>query len=366
MELVIIFCLLALVIAAGWLTVSACVVWVENDDYDTEDEGEKYDTIPTSIVTRSGPMYVVEKVIDQRGSGIKVLLTRCATPLATNSICYSMCEPRVVIKMVPRVPPSKTKKYVWNVHHEIAAMQLAENIPGVVDLIEYTQDDLYTYLVMSYLPGGDLFARVDKTTKGLDEATARIYFQSIVSSLTKMKQLGLAHHDISLDNMMLDDDDKVHLIDLGMSIKTESDTVTALAVPHLYGGKSSYIAPELAHMKSAVNVFAADVWSLGVCLYNMLTAAPLYERPFDSTFSTMEKRGGMMSILKSDEKYYGRHFSPQVKKLLCWMLDPDPRRRPSFEQILDHPFLTCAEDSGADTKSGDSFLSSIAKALRYY
>lgn len=151
-------------------------------------------------------------------------------------------------------------------------------------MIECAKDDHYTYIVMSHLSGGDLFSRVENTT-GLDESTGRVHFKSITSTLMMMKQqCGLAHHDLSLDNIMLDTAGAVHLIDLGMSVKMPgekpNEMVTALTVPHLYGGKSSYMAPELARMRSAVNVYAADVWSLGICIYNLLTAAP----PIRATF----------------------------------------------------------------------------------
>jgi serine/threonine protein kinase len=370
MELLALIFFLGVMLAACWVTVNMWFVqwkWMngkewygEESDEEEEEEGEEQEEeekekerskstlppIPTSISsTRDGPIYIIERVIDRRASGIQLLLARAATPEAPNSICFTMCEPRVVIKVVPRVPLNKGhKKYNFNVQHEIAAMQLTADTPGVVDMIECAKDDHYTYIVMSYLSGGDLFSRVEDTC-GLDEDTVRGYFKSIVSTLMMMQQqCGLAHHDISLDNIMLDASGAVHLIDLGMSIKMPGEKpgemVTALTTPHLYGGKSSYIAPELARMRSVVDVYAADVWSLGVCLYNMLTAAPLYEQPFDSTFRTMETRGGMKSILKVDEVQYGRRFSPQAKKLLCWMLDPNPRRRPTFEQILNHPFVT--------------------------
>lgn len=333
----------------AWLNswILFCRYGDEEEDDEMEIKKIKLPPIPRNITaTRDGLIYVVEKVIDQRVSGIKVVLARAATPDSHNSIVVTMCEPRVVIKIFPRhVPSNNRKKYQFNVQQEIAALQLTSDIPGVVDMIECANDDNYTYIVMTHLSGGDLLSRVENTS-GLAEDIVRGYLKSIVTTLkTMQEQCGLVHHDLSLDNMMLDGNGALHLIDLGLSIKIPGDTqlATSLVVPQLYGGKSSYIAPELARLKPVVNVYAADVWSLGVCLYNLLTAAPLYERPFDSTFNTMETRGGIKSILKMDEIQYGRHFSPQAKNLLCTMLDPDPCKRPSFKKILDHPFVTGVE-----------------------
>jgi serine/threonine protein kinase len=364
------FIVVPVIVSSGILSAGvfiACVYRWKPDDDDEEEDDEidvkKLPPIPSSIQMER-LIYVVEKVVDTRLSGVQVVLARAATPVSKNSICFTVCEPYVIIKVVPRI--IKRKKYQFDVQHEIVALQLTSEIPGVVDMIECVSDDYYTYIVMKYLSGGDLFSLVENTS-GLNEEIVRGYFKSIVTTLKMMQEkCGLAHHDISLDNMMLDSTGAVCLIDLGMSIRIPGNAklATSLIVPQLYGGKSSYMAPEIARMKPVVDVYAADVWSLGVCLYNLLTASPLYDKPFDATFCTIETKGGIKSILKMNEKRYGRHLSPQAKDILCMMLHHDPHKRPSFAKLLNHPFVTGVVGAGAiRVLSNDSMTTKVIQYM---
>jgi len=173
-------------------------------------------------------------------------------------------------------------------------------------------------------------------------------FSSSSSRLLWMKHsAGLAHHDLSLENIMLTDQqqEEVTIIDLGMCLRvppssSTSTTTTSWPVrltPQRCRGKAAYVAPEVVR-EEACDPFASDIWSLAVCLYAMLTGRPLYNSPEDQAFRVMASSGGSRKIIDVYETH-GLLVSPVAKDLLCRMLHADPTKRPTLEEVLLHPFL---------------------------
>lgn len=84
---------------------------------------------------------------------------------------------------------------------------------------------------------------------------------------------------------------------------------------------------------------AADVWSLGVCLYNLLTGLTLYSHPRDPAFRVLAtERHGARRLLRHHIQNYAVQLDPAAAHLIAWMLNPEPARRPTYEEILQHPW----------------------------
>lgn len=216
---------------------------------------------------------------------------------------------------------------------ELEKFQKASTLEGVIPLLRCLQDKEYLYLIMPYMKKGDLFSLVEKRGE-LPEDQARTYLKKMADILIRLKQtFGIAHHDVSLENFMINDENDLLLIDFGISVCDEDKDKQH---PHIYYGKPCYVAPELVHYNKDPDLYASDVWSLGVCFYNMLTAALLYEKPSTPEFRLLEK-GCAYSILKQDKA-----ISPEARWLICRMLNPDPSRRPPLHDI---PMLSCKENN---------------------
>lgn len=223
----------------------------------------------------------------------------------------------VAIKELPLVRKHCNKTNHWE---EAVALQRASNVEGVIPLLDCMQDRDHLYLVMPYRRHGDLFSLVQKSP--LPEPMARHYLYQMVEILLRLKQrYQMAHHDVSLENFMLMGD-SLQLIDFGICVWE------GRAQPSLYCGKPCYVAPELVHHREYVDIYAADIWSLGVCFYSMLTAMPLYENPMDSVYPLLED-GRTKALL-----HRNRWISREAKWLLYRMLHPDPACRPTLEEML--------------------------------
>ncbi|CAG9464548.1 unnamed protein product [Pedinophyceae sp. YPF-701] len=136
---------------------------------------------------------------------------------------------------------------------------------------------------MDFVPGGELFHLVS-ARKRLPEAEAMCYFAQAVEALHFAHGAGIAHRDLKLENILLDrcphpwePPARVRIADWGCS----KDMVQSLAGRTMVG-TCAYVAPEVlrtAHSGETYDGAAADVWSLGVVLYTMLTGCYPFQDP---------------------------------------------------------------------------------------
>jgi serine/threonine protein kinase len=94
----------------------------------------------------------------------------------------------------------------------------------------------------------------------------------------------LVYRDISLENLVISRDGKARLIDMGSSFVVDKDGICH-DEHYSFMGKLTYMPPELALDRTVrVNLYAVDVWALGLCLFMMLTGHPLYEDIWDAYY----------------------------------------------------------------------------------
>ena len=321
--------------------------------------------------------YAIDSIIkDQPKTGVMVLIAFPITPVlhageSHDECSYMACGEAspVVIKAVPLHPINKRSSPTsFRAHHavagdeplsEIGALQILQQYRPhhhhshhVNYLMDCMQDRHYIYMVFPFLSGGDLFSRVKAArVRGLSDSQASWYLRQMAEGLLYMKEVaGMAHHDVSLENAMVSDDNVVKIIDFGMCIGVPfkaAPTATAAAngsssgpiylTPQRCRGKPSYVAPEVVR-EEACDPFASDIWSLGVSLYSMLTARPLYSSPKDTSFN-MLAQGQVEKVVDTYESYGLPQLSPDARHLVCAMLQADPAKRPTLEEVLLHPFL---------------------------
>jgi serine/threonine protein kinase len=138
--------------------------------------------------------------------------------------------------------------------------------PYACELHGVFRDSENTYVCSSLATKGDLFAWCDKDPKpgsAREEVMIPLAVQ-IFSAVRLLHELGIAHRDLSLENILLTEvegDTRVQLIDFGMS------TTTRFCRKEVRG-KQSYQAPEM-HTAPQYDAFLADAFSLGVVLFAM-------------------------------------------------------------------------------------------------
>ena len=139
--------------------------------------------------------------------------------------------------------------------------------PNIANVSDYGEDGGTHYIAMDYIEGRDL-ARILRTEAPLDPERAVAICSEICEALAHAHEAGIVHRDIKPANVILDESDRVKVTDFGIARATGDSTLTATGSVI---GTVQYIAPEQA---TGTKVGPqADLYSLGVVLYEMLTGS---------------------------------------------------------------------------------------------
>ncbi|KAF0682859.1 Aste57867_25046 [Aphanomyces stellatus] len=201
----------------------------------------------------------------------------------------------------------------------------------ILNLIDDFTQDGFEHLVLEYCSNGELFDLVDDMPEGhLDAQDAEKYFQQICDAVQYMHSRGIAHCDLSLENVLVDAHGVLKVSDFGLSMAIEKRRRHAV-------GKMFYMAPEM-HTGQTYNPVKADVWSLGVMLFIMLTGNPPVESSEEdnSVIQFVRERGWRALVSAWD---FNDLISPDAMDLLEKMLQLNPSERCSMSDVLSHPFM---------------------------
>ncbi|CAG11191.1 unnamed protein product [Tetraodon nigroviridis] len=180
------------------------------------------------------------------------------------------------------------------------------------------------FMVMEYCTGGELFDYIIAKDR-LSEEETRVFFRQIVSAMAYVHSQGYAHRDLKPENLLIDEDHNLKLIDFGLCAITKGlgyELMTCCGSP-------AYAAPELIQGKAYIGS-EADVWSMGVLLFALLCGY----LPFDDDNCMILYR--KITRGKYDNP---RWLSPGSILLLNQMMQVDPKRRLTVEQLLGHPWV---------------------------
>ncbi|KAL9553344.1 hypothetical protein MBANPS3_003343 [Mucor bainieri] len=220
--------------------------------------------------------------------------------------------------------------------------------PFLVTLWDAFQDDSHLFMVMDYVPGGELFSILRKQKK-FSEQTAKFYAAEVLLALAYLHENGIVYRDLKPENILIDARGHVKLTDFGFAKRVDDMTWTVCGTP-------DYLAPEIILSKGYTK--AVDWWGLGVLIFEMVVGrAPFIDKnPVNLYQKILECRVDWPEDMSADLKdllqnlltadIEGRYTSQEIKEH-AWFADSN------FDQVLKRkvkpPYIPKVKDDGDTT-----------------
>jgi serine/threonine-protein kinase len=210
------------------------------------------------IGTRLGPYEIIEEI----GRGGMATVYRAYQPSIGRY---------VAVKVIHRAISSDTKA-LERFQREARLIARLEH-PHLLPVYDYDGTHEPPYIVMRYLEGGTVKEILDQTKLPIIDVS--YLMRQVASALDYAHRLGVIHRDIKPSNIMIDQDGNAFLMDFGIArmaaSSSEGLTQTGFAV-----GTPGYMAPEQGMGMDNIDL-RADIYSLGVMVYQMLTSKMPYQ-----------------------------------------------------------------------------------------
>ena len=220
------------------------------------------------------------------------------------------------------------------------------NHPNITKILELFEEKEYILIIMEYINGGNLFSFLKKH-RTVSEKTAKLLYKQIILGIKYMHEQNIVHRDIKLENILIDLNNNIKICDFGIGRVLSSPDQPLFD----QCGTPMYIAPEilLCSKDKGYKGFPVDIWSSGIVLYILLSGT----LPFSFKNTSESLMGSKESKIEEDnnnslELQYSivnnepkeiENLSNEGKDLLRKILQKDPKKRITCEEILNHPWM---------------------------
>ncbi|KAA1042747.1 Stk1 family PASTA domain-containing Ser/Thr kinase [Macrococcus equipercicus] len=176
---------------------------------------------------------------------------------------------RAAVKII-NIPPNDKERAVQRFEREVQnATSLSH--PNIVQVIDVDEDDHHYYLIMEFIEGPTLSEYI-KENGPLSVDEAILFTKQILRGIGHAHHHMIIHRDIKPQNILLTEDKELKITDFGIA---RALSETAMTQTNHVMGSVHYLPPEQAKGKAADE--SADIYSIGIVLYEMLTGHPPYE-----------------------------------------------------------------------------------------
>ncbi|VTU35192.1 Serine/threonine-protein kinase PknK [Variovorax sp. PBL-H6] len=275
------------------------------------------------------------------------------TPICKNGPYIYRCGTRtVVVKSLHHDDKEKAPQALREARvHAHVTMGKPEHIVGLLGIVQTPEAG--PMMVLQHAPNGDAnkaLLKLQKLGSARASHSLMTMFANMVTGAKNAHAQGVMHLDLKPENYALDENGAPLLIDFGTSRATLAKTMLSPT------DSPEFSAPELINgLNNAGTItFEADIWSLGVVLYQFnsprfdgqdSTDDPRRLLPFPhqgfntvtvnliNDFITKDERGRLQQLGFDPDNPLPLH------QLIIQMLDPNPSRRPSLTDVLEHPSI---------------------------
>ncbi|KAI9029838.1 kinase-like domain-containing protein [Phycomyces nitens] len=267
-----------------------------------------------------------------KGSGGSVRLIRRSTDNKTFA----------VKQFRHRFPKESVKEYTKKVTTEFCIGSILHH-SNIIEALDIIQEGNLFYEIMEFAPN-DMFSIVMSAKMTAKEISC--CYRQFLNGVHYLQSMGIAHRDLKLDNMVLDERGIVKIIDFGCAtvIRHPYEKMNRLSTGLC--GSDPYIAPE-QYSKTEYDASLSDVWSCGIIFICMTIrrfpwkiAIPDKDKTYSDYLRVCLTGTGTIPLFQLLPGY--------SREIISRMLVPEPDKRWTIEQILGDEWLDSIETCTAD------------------
>ncbi|KAK6939814.1 Protein kinase domain [Dillenia turbinata] len=217
---------------------------------------------------------------------------------------------------------SQAKQSISQLEQEIALLSQFEH-ENIVQYLGTDKDESKLYIFLELVTKGSLASLYQRYY--LRDSQVSAYTRQILCGLKYLHDRNVVHRDIKCANILVDASGSVKLSDFGLAKATTLNDVKSCK------GTACWMAPEVINLKNQGYGLAADIWSLGCTVLEMLTRRIPY--------SDLEWMQAAYKIGKGIPPSVPDTLSREAKDFIMQCLKVNPDERPTAAQLLDHPFV---------------------------
>ncbi|KAL2757410.1 hypothetical protein ACRALDRAFT_1079645 [Sodiomyces alcalophilus JCM 7366] len=214
---------------------------------------------------------------------------------------------------------------------EVNALKLlsesaAKNINHVIDALPVGQS---MWMITEYCAGGSVATLMRPTAPGgLQEKWIIPILREVAEAIFWVHRQGIIHRDIKCANVLVTESGSVQLCDFGVAgiIETQFDKRTTFI------GTPNWMAPELFDQDKSYGT-EVDIWAFGSLVYEIASGLP----PYAMAGLDIYQLGNQLKV--NAPRLHGDQYSDQLRSLVAYCLEEDPRQRPNIEQVQAHPYI---------------------------
>lgn len=210
--------------------------------------------------------------------------------------------------------------------------------PNIIKMIDITEIDGKSYIILEYCNGGDLKTYMDNyiANKGscFNEKIIQHILRQIINGLSCLHRNKIIHHDIKLENILLNFkngnnilESEVKISDFGLAKFKDQNSIKKI------GGTPLYMDPKQFEEEESIEKEYVDIWSLGILTYYLFTGKhPFYKEGFGLPELVSAINKGIYTLKST--------VSKQLASFLNSCLQIDPSKRLTIDELTYHEFIS--------------------------
>ncbi|KAG7550661.1 Protein kinase domain [Arabidopsis thaliana x Arabidopsis arenosa] len=261
------------------------------------------------------------KLYEEIGDGVSATVHR------------ALCIPLNVVVAIKVLDLEKCNNDLDGIRREVQTMSLI-NHPNVLQAHCSFTTGHQLWVVMPYMAGGSCLHIIKSSyPDGFEEPVIATLLRETLKALVYLHAHGHIHRDVKAGNILLDSNGAVKLADFGVSA-CMFDTGDRQRSRNTFVGTPCWMAPEVMQQLHGYD-FKADVWSFGITALELAHGHAPFSKypPMKVLLMTLQNAPPGLDYERD------KRFSKAFKEMVGTCLVKDPKKRPTSEKLLKHPFF---------------------------